>query len=422
MENSKFGLLGEKLGHSHSPQIYEMFKIPGYELFEVPREDVHTFLKTTQLEGLNVTIPYKKIAMEQCDYLSETAKRLGNVNTIRFKDGKLYGDNTDYYGFTFMLKELKLSFKGKKVLILGTGGSAQTVHAAAQDMGAEQIVHLSRNPQPSHDWKIDSYDNLIQYADFHFLVNATPVGMAPDLMVQAISLEGFTGLEGVIDLVYNPIRTKLVLDARSRNIPAIGGLLMLVAQAKKAAELYLDKEIPDQSICTIYNMLLHKLENVVFVGMPGSGKTTIGSEIAQKMNRQFVDIDHYIEMTTHMHPAEWIIHKGEGAFREVETQALHKISSMSGIVIAPGGGGILSNENRIALKQNSRVYWLNRTLAKLDRANRPLSTDLEALYEARRALYEAVSDYAVENEDRNSHLVADKIIDEFYQPRGPVCL
>lgn len=422
MEHNKFGLLGEKLGYSHSPQIYEMFGIPGYELFEVPREEVSSFLKTTKLKGLNVTIPYKKVAMEQCDYLSETAKRLGNVNTIRFKDGKLYGDNTDYYGFTFMLKEMNLSFRGKKVLILGTGGSAQTVHVAASDMGAAQIVHLSRNPLTSADWQVDTYANIGQYSDFHFLVNATPVGMAPDMMEQAVSLDGFTCLEGVLDLVYNPIRTKLVLDARSKNIPALGGLLMLVGQAKRAAELYLDKEIPEQDICTVYNILLHKLENVVFVGMPGSGKTTIGSEIAQKMNRQFVDIDHYIEMTTNMHPAEWIIHKGEGAFREVETQALHKISSMSGIVIAPGGGGILSNENRIALKQNSRVYWLTRPLAELDRKNRPLSTDLEALYEARRALYEAVSDYAVENEDRNSDLVADKITDEFYKLRGPVCL
>ncbi len=417
---SRYGLLGERISHSYSPEIYSMFGIPDYELFQRTREDLIPFLMTTRLKGLNITMPYKKIALELCDELSDTAKRLNNVNTLLFKDGKIYGHNTDYYGFTFMVKEFGLSFAGKRVLVLGTGGSARTVRAAALDLGASRLVHLSRNPDPDADYEVSSYENKEAYLDFDILINTSPLGTAPDIDKKPLSLDGFTNLEAVIDLVYNPLRTRLVVEAREKNIRALGGLLMLVAQAKKAAELYLEKDIPDSETCRVYNKLLHKVENVVFVGMPGSGKTTIGSEIAQKMNRQFVDIDHYIEITTKMHPAEWIIHKGEKAFREAESEALLRVAAMGGIVIAPGGGGILSHENRLALKQNSRVYWLTRPLAKLDRDNRPLSTDLEALYEARRALYEAVSDYAVKNESKGD-FVADKIIEEFYLNRGPVC-
>ena len=421
MKDRKFGLLGKKMGHSHSPLIYDIFGISDYGLFEKTAEEIDDFVKNTDLDGFNVTMPYKKDVFYMCDVLSETAKRLGNVNTLVKREGKVYGYNTDYYGFDYLLKEFNITLKDKKVLILGTGGAAATVHIVAEDQGASQIIHLSRTGPRDWEYLSDSYDNLDQYADFDVLINASPVGMFPDSSSQPVNLDIFSNLTAVIDLIYNPLRSKLVLDARSRNIKAIGGLLMLVAQAKKSAELYLDKEIPDHEICTAYNKLLHRIENVVFVGMPGSGKTTIGIEIAHFMDRQLVDIDHYIQMTTSMHPAEWIISKGEKAFREVETQALQKIASMSGVVITPGGGGILSAQNRLALRQNSRVYWLTRPLAKLDRAGRPLSSDLEALYEARRALYESVSDYAIANET-DPEIVAQKITEEFHQKRGPICL
>lgn len=422
MENKKFGLVGKKLGHSHSPLIYEIFGLPDYQLYEKSEDELESFLEDSEIRGLNVTIPYKKLAYQKCDFLSETALKTGNVNTIIKKDGKLHGYNTDYYGFSFLLKEFEKSLEGKTVLILGTGGSSQTVHAVAKDQGASKIVHLSRNPESNTSFDfVDSYDHIEKYKDFQVLINTTPVGMAPEPKDQPISLDHFESLELVLDLIYNPIRTRLILDARERNIPALGGLIMLVAQAKMAAELYLDKEISEEELCITYNILLKRIENVVFVGMPGAGKTTLGSILAQKMDRQHVDIDHYIEMTTQMHSAQWIIEKGESAFRNVESQSVQKVSAMNGLVITPGGGGILNHENRIALKQNSRVYWLTRPLAKLEREGRPLSQDLEALYEARRALYESVSDHAVANEDQLD-LIADKIIDEFYSLRGPVCV
>lgn len=419
----RYGLLGETLRHSHSPQIYEMFGIPDYQLFSVPKNEIFSFFLSTKLKGFNVTIPYKKIAYDLCDELSYDAKRLGNVNTVSIQNGKLIGYNTDYYGFAFMVDRLNLDFNNKKVLILGTGGASQTVHIAAKDRGAEKIMHLSRNPHRKLDFdlEMDSYENIHKYTDYQIIINTTPVGMFPHANKTPISLDIFSSPEAVIDLVYNPLRTRLVLEAKALDIPVAGGLLMLVAQAKMAAEIYTGKAIDDDEICKVYNKLLNKLENVVFVGMPGSGKTTIGAEIAQKMNRQFVDIDHYIHMTTNLHPAEWIISKGESAFRRVESESLARVSAMNGIVISPGGGGILSPENRILLKQNSRVYWLKRPLAKLARENRPLSMDLEALYEARRALYEAVSDHAVENEDKTED-IADKIVDEFKKPRDPLCL
>ena len=416
MGTHKFGLLGETLQYSLSPQIYEMFGLSNYELYSIPKDNIAAFFLSAKLKGFNITTPYKRLAFDLCDHLSEDAKRVGSVNTVVIEKGQLYGYHTEYYGFLFMTDQMKIDFKDQKVLILGAGESSSAVHMAVLDRGAAKITHLCDHVPLDTNFEVDAFDQIGQYRDYDVLIHTGAVGLGPNAEQAQISLDLFTNLSLVIDLAYHPLRTRLVLDAREKNIPAFNGLLMLVAQSKMAAELYLNKDIPEDEIFRVYHQLLHKIENVVFVGMPGSGKTAIGAEIAQRMNRQFVDIDHYIHMTTGLHPAEWIVSRGESAFRHAESTALAQISAMQGIVIAPGGGGILSFENRLLLKQNSRVYWLKRPMARLDREDKPLTADLEALYEARRALYEAVSDYAILNEDRPSD-IADKIIDEFHQKR-----
>lgn len=418
MEKHRFGLLGESITHSLSPQIYALFGLPEYELYPVSWEQAAPFFASTQLKGFNVTIPYKKLAYDLCDVLSPEAERLGNVNTVVIKDKKLHGYNTDYFGFLYMMDKARVSFEGKRVLILGTGGVSMTAHIAAQDRGAAEVVRISRHA--SDEEQVDTYENIARYRDFDILINATPVGMSPEPLNIPVNLDHFNRLEAVVDLIYNPLRTRLVLDARARNIKAFGALLMLVAQAHQAAQLYLAREIPEDQICAVYTQLLAKVENIVFVGMPGTAKAAIGNNIAHKMNRPFVDIDHYIHMTTGLHPAEWIVSRGERAFRIAESTALTEIASMQGVVIAPGGGGILTTENRMLLKQNSRIYWLKRPIAKLDREDKPLYADLEALYEARRALYEAVSDYAILNEDSTGN-IADRIIEEFSRVRDLEC-
>ncbi|MDR1628902.1 MAG: shikimate kinase [Oscillospiraceae bacterium] len=386
----RFGLLGKKLGHSYSPMIYELLGHPGYELFPMPEEDIPAFLRGGGLRGLNVTIPYKKTVMPFCDTLSNTARRLGNVNTLLFgEDGCIHGHNTDYAGFLYMMAQAGIALAGKKMLILGTGGAAQTARLASLDAGAKEVVMISRSGK-------DNYDNLHRHTDAQVLLNATPVGMFPHDEGIPLLLGLFPVLEGVADMIYNPLRTNLLTEAASRGICVAGGLSMLAEQGRLAVEIIFGERIQQTETLRVCRELQRHNENIVLVGMPGSGKTTVGRLLAERMNREFVDLDDLLEEKTGKNAARWIVEEGEAVFREQESVILRETARGRGLVIATGGGAIIKAENRTSLRRNGRVCWLRRSLESLETGGRPLSKDLGALYETRRPLYEAAAHMVVD--------------------------
>ncbi len=382
-----YGLLGETLKHSFSPQIHAMLGDYPYRLFEVAPRDLHAFLLKADFDGVNVTIPYKKAVIPYCDALSERAKRIGSVNTLlRMEDGTLTGHNTDYDGFEALLNALAFNPAGQKALILGSGGSAATIRTVLADKRATAVV-VSRTGK-------DNYDNLSLHKDAALLVNTTPVGMYPGNGVSPVALEHFPNLAAVIDIVYNPARTKLLLDAQERGIPCIGGLLMLVAQAKAAAELFTGQPIQNGLIQAITERIGRQTKNVVLIGMPSSGKTTVGKALAAQTGRVFFDMDAIIEQRAGRSIPEIIGQDGEAAFRAMETEVLRDLSRESGAVIATGGGVVTVPKNLPLIRQNSVCVFLKRDLAKLSVKGRPLSQryGVDALYQARLPLYQAWSD------------------------------
>lgn len=386
------GLLGRKLSHSYSPQIHGMLGDYAYELYEKEPEDLESFLKDGDFQGLNVTIPYKKSVIPYCDSLSPTAQKLGAVNTIvRRKDGSLLGHNTDYFGFQSMLQESKLSVTGKKVLVLGSGGASNTVKAVLEEGGATVIV-ISRNGE-------NNYENLSLHEDAAVIVNATPVGMYPTTGVSPLELDHFPKLEGVLDVIYNPARTKLLLDAEQRGLVAINGLWMLVAQAKESSEWFTESPIDDAKIFLIHKTLRSQMENIVLIGMPGCGKSTVGKLIADHTGLQFADADTEIEKLAGKSIPQIFAEDGEDVFRSYETRVLSALGKESGLVIATGGGCVTRQENYRHLHQNGTVFWLMRPIQSLSTDGRPLSVAgrLEEMYQIRRPLYEAFRDYRIEN-------------------------
>ncbi len=389
----RYGLIGEKLGHSYSKIIHEKFGYYDYELVPIENKNLDEFLKRKDFDGLNVTIPYKQSVIPYCSKLSEKAKKIGSVNTIiKLPDGSLYGDNTDYDGFLYMANSKGISFEGKKVIILGSGGTSKTACTAVKDNGGEPIV-VSRKGE-------NNYNNLHLHKDAKVIVNTTPVGMFPNTENSPVDLAAFPDCEGVIDVIYNPYRTRLLQQADTLNIKNIGGLSMLVAQAKYAGELFTGKEIPTQQIEKIKNELESEMLNIAFIGMPGSGKTAVAKKIARELNRPFVDLDKAIEKQAGMSIPEIFKLKGEDEFRNIEAKVTAEYSKKSGMVISTGGGVILREENRKNLRQNSVVIELTRDLNKLDKGGRPLSKSLDALKEIKRQrkpLYEECSDFTVDN-------------------------
>lgn len=386
------GLLGETLKHSYSPQIHSYFASYPYDLYEKTPEELDAFLRSDTFTGLNVTIPYKKAVVSYCSELTPIAKQLGSVNTIvRKDDGTLLGHNTDYFGFSYLLKHSGLSVCGKKVLVLGSGGSSVTVCAVLRESGAQVIV-VSRSGE-------HNYKNLTMHADASVIVNTTPVGMFPNNGTSPVDLALFPKLEGVLDIIYNPTKTKLLLDAEARKIVAVNGLRMLIAQAKESAELFSDTYIPDALIEEVYHNLNAQIENIVLIGMPGCGKSTVGKYLADLLRKDFVDTDSAIEAQADMTIPEIFKTYGEAIFRDAETGVLRDYGMMSGLVIATGGGCVTKEENYNLLRQNSRVVWIQRDLTCLTTEGRPLSqsTNLSVMLAARFPLYQRFSDYSVNN-------------------------
>ena len=387
------GLLGRKLGHSYSPQIHRELGSYQYTLFEKEPQELEEFLKNGDFEGLNVTIPYKKDVIPYLTELTPVAQRLGAVNTIvRRADGTLIGHNTDYFGFRYLVQRSGLDVENKKVLVLGSGGASNTAVAVLRELGA-RVVIISRSGE-------NNYQNLHLHADASVIVNTTPVGMYPNTGVSPIDLGLFPQLEGVLDAVYNPARTQILLDAESRGLVAMNGLWMLVAQAKESAEWFTGCSIPDSRIDGIHHALRLEMENIVLIGMPGCGKTTIGRLLAEKTGKRFVDADEALEARVNRKITDIIPQEGEAAFRQMESDTLSELGRQSGLVIATGGGCVTQQRNYTLLHQNGTILWLTRALAKLPTDGRPLSQagKLSEMYEKRRPLYDRFADAVVSND------------------------
>ena len=388
----KCGLLGRKLGHSYSPQIHGLLGDYSYELFEKEPEQLAAFLKEGDFTGINVTIPYKKDVIPYLDELSPAARKIGSVNTIvRRADGSLFGHNSDYFGFVSLVNHSGVAANGKKILVLGSGGTSNMVVAALKDLGAEPIV-ISRSGE-------NNYENLHLHADASVIVNATPVGMYPNTGVSPIDLSRFPKLEGVLDVIYNPAKTKLLLDAEHLGIQHENGLWMLVAQAKEASEYFTGQKLSDAVIERIHRVLSHQMKNIVLIGMPGCGKSTIGALLAEKLNRIFVDADEEIIRLAGKSIPDIFAQDGEEVFRDWETMALENLGKQSALVIATGGGCVTRSRNYPVLHQNGMIVWLERDLSQLPTDGRPLSqaNRLEEMYALRRPMYAAFGDIRVSN-------------------------
>ena len=397
----KFGLLGRKLGHSYSPMIFDLMGGYRYDLFEREPEGIEDLLKNGDFDGLNVTIPYKKEVLQYLDEIDPLALRLGAVNTIVKKGGKLFGYNSDYYGFLSLVQRTRIEPPNKKVLVLGSGGASVTVRAVLEDLGA-QVVLISRSGE-------NNYTNLDRHRDAALIVNATPVGMYPHNGSAPLSLEGFTALEGVLDLIYNPARTQLLMECEKYGIPGFNGLWMLVAQAKQSAQWFLGRELPDSLVSDIHQKLRDKMENIALVGMAGCGKSTLGRALAKETGKKFVDADAEVEDLAGKTIPEIFAQEGEEMFRRMETTVLAELGMESGLVIATGGGCVTREENYPLLHQNSRIIWLDRCPARLPTEGRPLSqkTHPAKLYEMRKPLYKAFADATVDNNGTKGETVTE---------------
>lgn len=404
-----YGLLGRKLGHSWSVPIHQALGCEDYRLIELEPEELGDFLRREDIGGLNVTIPYKRDVMAFCDVIDEGAKTIGSVNTIVRRAGKLYGYNTDIDGFLYMLRRARISLMGKKVVVLGSGGASLTAQAAARREGAREVVVVSRAGP-------DNYENLPQrHGDAEALVNTTPVGMWPRLEEAPVDLRLLPAVTDVVDVIYNPGRTNLLLQASGWNrnefyyddlglwderyFRCAGGLSMLAAQAKRAEELFFDRTIPDGDTEKIVAWLWQDRTNIVLVGMPGCGKTTVGRELARLSGKPFVDLDEEIVRRAGKSIPDIFREEGEAAFRELEAQVLADVCARSGQVIATGGGAVLRAENRAAMRRTGRVYFLRRALEELPTDGRPLSRKggLEEMYRVRKPLYSAAADVVIDN-------------------------
>ena len=393
MAEKIFGLLGRKLGHSWSVPIHTALCCEGYRLIELEPDELEGFLRQPNIGGLNVTIPYKRDVMPLCDVIDPMAQAIGSVNTLtRRADGKLYAFNTDAAGFCWMAERADISFTGKKAVILGSGGASLTAVACARHLGAREVVVISRSGE-------NNYGNLDRHADADIVVNTTPVGMYPNTGAAAVDLAVFPRCSGVLDVVYNPRRTALLLQAEALGIPCSDGLPMLVAQAKAAEEHFFEKSIPDSENERILAQLRQECTNIVLIGMPGCGKTTVGQALAELTGREAIDIDQRIVERTGCSIPEIFAQGGETAFRALEREETAEAGKLSGKIILTGGGVIKDQRNYAPLHQNGRIYHLIRDLNILPTDGRPLSqsADLSAMWAERAPLYARFRDMEVQN-------------------------
>ena len=381
----KYGLIGEKLGHSFSKPIHESIADYTYEIKEISREALDSFMKEKDFRCINVTIPYKQSVMPYLDYIDDKALKIGAVNTIVNREGKLYGYNTDFDGMKMLIEKQNFSYEGKKVVILGSGGTAKTAHAVAEALGAKEIITVSRRGEVN-------YENLLfLHGDCDYIINTTPCGMYPNTDESAVDVSLFRKLKGVTDVVYNPLKTKLYLDCDRQGISCECGLYMLVAQAVLASQIFSGKTFNVKKIADeVYGRILNEKRNIVLIGMPGSGKTTVGKALAEKLGKSFTDTD---DLITEEYGAisDIFSEKGEDFFRDIESVAVKKAALKNGLVIATGGGAVLRQENVEYLKHNGVLFFLDRPLEDIvPTEDRPLSRDVEALkkrYEERYDIY-----------------------------------
>ncbi len=393
----QYGLIGEKLSHSFSKEIHESLADYTYELCEIPKHELSEFLAKRDFRAVNVTIPYKQEAIPHLDEISDAAEELQAVNVIVNRGGKLCGYNTDYFGMRDMILRSGIELRGKKVLILGTGGTSRTSRLVCKNLGASEIYQVSRSQK---DGAITYADAYALHGDADIIINTTPVGMFPDSYSSPLELDKLNNLCAVFDAVYNPIRTSLVSDAKERGIYAEAGLYMLVSQAYHAAELFLDTELPDGKIDEIYKNILKSKENIVLIGMPSSGKSTVGKLLTDGLKRDFLDLDTEIEKHIGCSIADFFKTHTEKEFRDIETEITEKISKRNGIVIATGGGCVLREGNVRALRSNGRLYFIDRSPKALTPTeSRPLATrasDIARLYSERYDIYCSACDSRID--------------------------
>ncbi|MBR6594142.1 MAG: shikimate dehydrogenase [Clostridia bacterium] len=394
----EYGLIGERLGHSFSADIHRELGGYGYELREIAREALGGFMENADFKGINVTIPYKEAVIPYLHSIDGGAAAIGAVNTVVKRHGKLYGYNTDFMGMKALLERIGADPKGKKTLILGTGGTSKTAVAVVKAMGGTEIYRVSRSGAEGAVTYEQAYS---EHSDSALIINTTPVGMYPKAEGYPIDVSAFTGLKWVADAVYNPLRTRLVQEAREQGAVAGGGLYMLVAQAVFASELFLDRSYAAGTVERIYEKLLSSKENIVLIGMPASGKSTVGALLAARLGRALVDTDALVVEHAGMDIPTIFEREGEASFRDRETEGVKEAGLMSGAVIATGGGAVLREENVSALKQNGRLYFLDRPLDMLmPTEDRPLSRSRETLerrYKERYGIYSSVADCRIDN-------------------------
>ncbi len=414
----QYGCIGEKLSHSFSKEIHALIGDYSYEIKEIAREELQAFMTCADFLGINVTIPYKEEVIPYLDFIDDSARTIGAVNTIVKREGKLFGYNTDFYGMLLLIRRMGVSADGKKAAILGTGGTAKTARAVLTHLGAGEIITVGRREKEG----VISYTELYEkHSDTDIIVNTTPCGMYPyadgseERAASAVDISRFPSLAAVLDAVYNPLSTDLVLSGREREIPSEGGLYMLVAQAVRASEMFFNTEYDRETCERLYKKILDGKQNTVLIGMPTSGKSTVGRILSEMTGKPFIDTDDVVREKIGMEITDFFRKNGESAFRDVESEAVREVSALGGYIIATGGGVILRDENVMRLRRNGKLFFLDRPLSKLiPSGDRPLAFDVDAIkrrYEERYDRYLSSADIRIDiKEDPEG--VARRIIKE----------